>query len=177
MDITFSLISVSWLTLCVLLFVLVLLCGVMVRFFVRLFCVAALFINKNARMPQSRSVDRIPASCIGCNRHLAVWCHCYSVATRALGLCISCLRCRDVEVCWNCKKAPRRSGVSFGGCCAQCASLRRCSICDFFEYAPGHPGPGCVCPRCQAPFKCAGCVSCGLISTRMIVFYTYLVFE
>ena len=69
-DITFSLVSVSWFTLCVLLFVLVLLCGVMVRFFVRLFCVAALFINKNAHMSQSRPVDRIPQSCIGCNRHL-----------------------------------------------------------------------------------------------------------
>ena len=128
-------------------------------------------------MPQSRSVDRIPPSCIGCNRHLAVWCHCYSVATRALGLCISCLRCRDVEVCWNCKKAPRQSGILFGGCCAQCSRFRRCSKCDFFEYAPGRPFPGCVCPRCQAPFKCTGCVSCGLVSTCMIAFYTYLVFE
>ena len=138
---------------------------------------AALFINKNARMSLSWTDDRLPQSCIGCNRHFAVWCHCYSAATKALGLCISCLRCREVEVCWNCKQAARQSGSSFGGCCRQCASLRRCSKCDFFEYAPGHPGPGCVCPRCQAPFKCAGCVSCGLISTRMIVFYTYLVFE
>ena len=52
----------------------VLLCGVMVRFFVRMFCVAALFIYKNAHIPQSRTVDSIPQSCIGCNSHLVVWC-------------------------------------------------------------------------------------------------------
>ena len=40
-----------------------------------LYWVAALFINKNARMPQS---------CTGCS------------STIALGLCIACLRCRDV---------------------------------------------------------------------------------
>ena len=79
MDPTFSLISVSWFTFLVLLvmsafYFSVLLCGVMVRFFVRMFCVAALFIYKNAHIPQSRSVDSIPQSCIGCNSHLVVWC-------------------------------------------------------------------------------------------------------
>ena len=58
--------------------------------------VVVLFINKNARMLQSCTDARMPQSCTGCTSHLAVWCHCYSVATRALGLCISCLRCRDV---------------------------------------------------------------------------------
>ena len=137
----------------------------------------ALFINKNARMLESCTDARMPQSCTGCNSHLAVWCHCYSVATRALGLCISCSRCGDVKVCWNCKKAARRSESHFGGCCKSCANFRRCSNCDFFEFAPGHPVLGCVCPRCQAPFLRARCVSCGLISTHMIAFYTYLVFE
>ena len=60
------------------------------------------------------------------------------------GACISFLRCSDVEVCCNCKKAARRTGSSFGDCFKQCASFRRCSKCDFFEYALGHFAPGCV---------------------------------
>ena len=128
-----------------------------------LYLVVVLFINKTARMPQS---------CTGCKRHLAVWCHCYSAATIALGLCITCLRCRDVKVCWNCKKEARRRGSFYGGCCDVCASFRRCSKCNFFEYAPGLPSPGCVCPRCQASFVQSSieCPSCGLTSTRMTAF-------
>ena len=116
-----------------------------------LYWVAALFINKNARMPQS---------CTGCS------------STIALGLCIACLRCRDIKVCWNCKKYARRRGSFYGGCCGSCAAFRRCSECDFFEYAPGHPAPGCVCPRCQASFDQSSieCSSCGLSTTCMTAF-------
>ena len=57
---------------------------------------------------------------------------------------ISCLRCRVVLACWNCKRGARRIGSFFAYFCTQCASFRRCSKCDFFEYAPGHPATCCA---------------------------------
>ena len=40
-----------------------------------------------------------------------------------------------------------------GGCCFDCGLSRRCSKCDFNEYAPGCPTLGSRCPRCKAPFR------------------------
>ena len=94
----------------------------------------------------------MPQTCTGCKSHLAVWCRCYSAKTIALGLCVTCLRSRGGKKCWNCKTAARRTEIVYGGCCRRCGNSRRCSECDFFEYAPDHPIPGSVCPRCQVPF-------------------------
>ena len=92
-------------------------------------------------------------TCTRCQKNPAVWCRCYSDATIALSLCESCLRGVGDKVCWICKRADKRWGKSMGGCCYDCGLSRRCSKCDFFEYAPGRPTLGSRCPRCEAPFR------------------------
>ncbi len=92
-------------------------------------------------------------TCTRCQKKPAVWCRCYSDATIALSLCESCLRGVGDKKCWICKRADKRYGKGMGGCCTDCGLSRRCSKCDFFEYAPGRPTLGSRCPRCEAPFR------------------------
>ena len=95
----------------------------------------------------------MPQQCTRCQKRLAVWCRCYSDATIDLSLCETCLRGDGEKSCWICKVDDKRYGKKFGGCCYDCGKPRRCSKCDFFEYAPGHPIDGSSCPRCHAPFR------------------------
>ena len=92
-------------------------------------------------------------TCTRCQKKPAVWCRCYSDATIALSLCESCLRGFGDKKCWICKRADKRGEKKMGGCCIDCGLSRRCSKCDFFEYAPGCPTQGSRCPRCEAPFR------------------------
>ena len=95
----------------------------------------------------------MPQKCTRCEKRLAVWCSCYSVATIDLSLCDICLRGGGKRACWICKVADKRYEKNYGGCCKDCGISRRCSKCNFFEYAPGHPIEGSSCPRCRAPFR------------------------
>ena len=113
-------------------------------FSIPLFYPEALNVNENVRMQQR--------TCTRCKQNPAVSCRCYSDDTIALSLCESCLRGGGENACWICKRADKRFGKRFGGCCYRCGLSRRCSKCDFFEYAPDRPILGSRCPRCKAPF-------------------------